>query len=187
MIEEPNVVLFVSTYPPRECGIATFTQDISSAVEKKFYPHLVSKILAMNSNSLNIYNYPKKVIYQLSDSERRNYKKLAKKINENNAIKIVVVQHEFGIFGGQIGEYLLDLLKNISKPKILNFHSILPEPEPKREYLLNKLAENVNEFLVMTPTGVRILRETYGIKIPIRVIPHGIPTVAYESQQKAKE
>src|SRR3989344_4325804 len=111
MIEEPNVVLFVSTYPPRECGIATFTQDISNAVEKKFYPHLVSKILAMNSNSVNIYNYPKKVIYQLSDSERKNYKKLAQKINEDPSIKIVIVQHEFGIFGGHFGEYLIDLLK----------------------------------------------------------------------------
>src|SRR3989338_7372660 len=84
MIEEPNVVLFVSTYPPRECGIATFTQDISSAVEKKFYPHLVSKILAMNSNSVNIYNYPKKVIYQLSDFERKNYKKIQKKKTKKN-------------------------------------------------------------------------------------------------------
>ena len=187
MIEEPNVVLFVSTYPPRECGIATFTQDISSAVEKKFYPHLVSKILAMNSNSVNIYNYPKKEIYQLSDSERKSYKKLAQKINEDPSIKIVVVQHEFGIFGGHFGEYLLDLLKNIDKPKILNFHSILPKPEPKRKNLLKNLAENVDEFLVMTQAGVEILRKTYEIKIPIRVIPHGIPTVEYESQKKAKE
>src|SRR3989338_5324599 len=187
MIEEPNVVLFVSTYPPRECGIATFTQDISSAVEKKFYPHLVSKILAMNSNSVNIYNYPKKVIYQLSDSERKSYKKLAQKINEDPSIKIVVVQHEFGIFGGHFGEYLLDLLKNIDKPKILNFHSILPKPEPKRKNLLKNLAENVDEFLVMTQAGVEILRKTYEIKIPIRVIPHGIPAVEYESQKKAKE
>ncbi|MEK6818638.1 MAG: glycosyl transferase family 1, partial [Nanoarchaeota archaeon] len=61
---DENCILFVSTYPPRECGIATFTKDLSDAIEKKFSPFLKTKILAMNNNGVNVYNYPKKVIYQ---------------------------------------------------------------------------------------------------------------------------
>ena len=103
---DSNIILFVGSYPPRECGIATFTKDLTNAIDNKFNPHIKTKILAMNNNGLNIYNYPKKVIYQLSDSEREDYINVAKKINQNDSIKLVCIQHEFGIFGGEYGEYL---------------------------------------------------------------------------------
>lgn len=187
MIEDQGSVLFVSTYPPRECGIATFTRDLANAIEKKFLPYLSTKVLAMNSNGVNMYNYPQKTIYQLSDNDRKSYKKIAQKINRDKSIKIVIVQHEFGIFGGDYGKYLIDFLKELKKPKILNFHSILPRPEEDRVKIVRSIAKYVDEILVMTPKGVDILRKKYGLTTPIRVIPHGIPTVSFERQKAAKK
>ena len=189
MIKEgdSNIILFVGSYPPRECGIATFTKDLTNAIDNKFNPHIKTKILAMNNNGLNIYNYPKKVIYQLSDSEREDYINVAKKINQNDSIKLVCIQHEFGIFGGEYGEYLIDFLKNLNKPNIITFHSIIPQPDEKRIQVVKNISENVDEIIVMTKKGVDILKEEYKIKTKIKIIPHGIPTVSFEKQKKAKK
>ncbi|PIN95691.1 hypothetical protein COU56_00795 [Candidatus Pacearchaeota archaeon CG10_big_fil_rev_8_21_14_0_10_31_9] len=184
---DSNVILFVGSYPPRECGIATFTKDLTDSIDKKFFPFLKTRILAMNNNGVSIYNYPKKVIYQLSDTERSSYFKLANKINRNDSIKMVCIQHEFGIFGGEYGEYLIDFLKTVKKPKIITFHSILPNPNEKRMQVVKDISENVDEIMVMTPKGIEILKKEYNVKTQIKVIPHGIPTVAFESQKKLKK
>ncbi|MEM3113141.1 MAG: glycosyltransferase [Candidatus Pacearchaeota archaeon] len=182
-----NIILFVGSYPPRECGIATFTKDLTDAIDKKFNPFIKTKILAMNNNGVNIYNYKKKVIYQLGDTEKEDYIKIAEKINSNNSIKLICIQHEFGIFGGELGEYLISFLKTLKKPKIITFHSILPKPNEKRMQVVRDISENVDEIIVMTQKGIEILKNEYNIQTPIKVIPHGIPTVAFESQFKTKK
>ncbi len=186
-----DCVLFVGTFPPRECGIATFTENLINAIDKKFFPYLRARILAINNNGINIYNYPEKVMYQLSDSDRPRYKKLAEKINKNEKIKFVSIQHEFGLFGsdyeGRPGEYLIDFLKNLNKPKIITLHSVLPSPDALKKETLIEISKHVNEIIVMTNKGVEILKNVYGITTPIRVIPHGIPTVAFETQTRAKK
>jgi glycosyltransferase involved in cell wall biosynthesis len=188
---DQDIFLFVGTYPPRECGIATFTQDLTDAVDKKFSPYMKTKILAMNNNGVNVYNYPEKVMYQLSDSDRPSYISLAQKINKNKQIKIVCIQHEFGIFGSDLeerpGEYLIDFLKALNKPKILTLHSILPEPDLPKKETLHEVSKHVDEIVVMTQKGVEILKETYNVKTPIKIIPHGIPTVSFEKQSRAKK
>lgn len=191
MLKKLDSILFVGTYPPRECGIATFTKDLSDSIEKKFLRHLNVKVLAMNNNGLNIYNYPKKVIYQISDTERRQYKEAAEKVNADPSIKLVSIQHEFGLFGSDYeerpGEYLLDFLKALKKPKIITFHSILPEPDFPKLKTVKEIAKYVDEIIVMTESGVKILREVYKIKTPIKVIPHGIPSVSFEPQYEYKK
>ncbi len=184
---DTNIILFMGTYPPRECGIATFTKDLSDSIDNKFNPYIKTKILAMNNNGLNIYNYPKKVIYQLSDTEKLDYINLAKNINKNDSIKFVCIQHEFGIFGGIYGEYLIDFLKTLNKPKIITFHSILPKPDEKRLQVVKDISENVDEIIVMTKKGVEILENDYKIKTKIKIIPHGIPSVSFESQKRSKK
>lgn len=186
--EDLDCVLFVGTYPPRECGIATFTRDLSDALENRFFSHLRTKILAMNNNGVNVYNYPKKVIFQIRDSEKKDYLRIAEKINKNPSIKIVSIQHEFGIFGGDYGIYLIDFLKHLNKPKIITFHSILPEPERERVRVVRKIAANVDEIVVMTSSGVDILKNKYGLnENMIKVIPHGIPAVDFEKQSNMKK
>ncbi|PIN94454.1 glycosyl transferase family 1 [Candidatus Pacearchaeota archaeon CG10_big_fil_rev_8_21_14_0_10_30_48] len=184
---DENIILFVGSYPPRECGIATFTKDLTDAIDKKFYPYAKTKILAMNNNGLNIYNYPKKVIYQLSDTSLSDYVKIAEKINQNKSIKMVSIQHEFGIFGGEYGEYIIKFLKILKKPKTITFHSILPKPDEKRRQIIKDIATNVDEIIVMTQKGVEILENKYKITTPIRIIQHGIPTTGFESQKRLKK
>jgi glycosyltransferase involved in cell wall biosynthesis len=188
MIDKINPsVLFVSTYPPRECGIATFTKDISEAMNRLFFPSLRSNILAINDNGTNIYNYSKKVVEQISDNEITDYLEVAKKINNSKQIKIVNIQHEFAIFGGEYGNFIIPFLEMIKKPVVITFHSVLPGPDEKLKKVTFEISKRVRAIIVMTKKAVRILREDYGIKAPIHVIPHGIPNVPLELQIKEKK
>ena len=180
-------ILHMGTFPPRECGIATFTRDLTKAMDKKFSPKIKSKILAMNDNSITTYNYPKNVLLNMSDNNIQEYIDTAKKINKLGAIKLVSIQHEFGIFGGQYKDYLNAFLDTINKPVVITFHSVLPEPDSKLKKVVQCLAKKSVCFVVMTKNSVEILRKDYGINTPIKVIPHGIPTVLFGSNEKEKE
>ena len=105
-----SYILYMGTYPPRECGIATFTQDLIKEMDKNLSLMSKSKILAMNNDVTNIYNYPKEVIFQIDDTDIQEYINTAKQINETKAIKLINIQHEFGIFGGSHGNYLITFL-----------------------------------------------------------------------------
>ncbi len=185
--EEQPTILFMSTYPPRECGIATFTQDLVNAVDKKLNNITKSRILALNNNGVNIYNYPKKILYEVSDSDIQDYLETARKINSSPNIKLVCIQHEFGIFGGEEGDHLLVFLEVLKKPAVITFHSVIPEPDKKLERVVGAIAQRVNEIIVMTPKAVEILRKEYKLKGRISIIPHGTPQVNLESQEKEKK
>ncbi|MEK6843835.1 MAG: glycosyltransferase [Nanoarchaeota archaeon] len=190
MQKDEPVILYMATYPPRECGIATFTKDISDAIDRRFFPSIKTRILAMNNNGTNIYNYPKRVMFQISDTEISNYLEIANKINKSKEIKLINIQHEFGIFGGEFGEYLIPFLEVLKKPVVITLHSLIPFPNEKLKNVVQEISKRVNALIVMTKKGVDILREHYGIvngKPKVYVIPHGIPNVTFESQQKEKK
>jgi glycosyltransferase involved in cell wall biosynthesis len=187
MLNEKPIVLFVGTYPPRECGIATFTQDLSKAFEKEYSNKFCSKILAMNNNGTNIYNYPKEVIYQISDSDIAEYIEVAKKINRNKSIKLVSIQHEFGIFKGEYGSYLISFLELLNKPVIVTFHSVLPDPNEMLKKVVQSIGQKSDAIIVMAKTGKKILREEYELKCDIRVIPHGIPEIKFTDGEEKKK
>ncbi len=179
-------ILYMGTYPPRECGIATFTRDLTKAVGRKFSPGVASKILAMNRNSTNIYNYPKEVIMQISDSNKEEYARAAEEINGIEAIKLINIQHEFGIFGGKDGDYLLDFLGRVNKPVIVTFHTVLPKPNEHLRNVVRKISEKSACIIVMANKAIEILAGDYGIKSDIFMIPHGIPTVPLTSSSGEK-
>lgn len=179
-------MLYMGTFPPRECGIATFTRDLSRAIDKKSPPLIKGKILALNRNSTEIYNYPKKVIFQIEDNDIQEYVEVAKKINNTDSIKLISIQHEFGIFGGNYGDYLIPFLEIIDKPVIITFHSIVPSPDKRLKKVVQSIAEKTACITVMTEKGVAILRKDYNIKTDIVVIPHGIPTISLTPSIKAK-
>ena len=124
--KRPEDIAFLSTYPPRKCGIATFTRDLSSTIDKISNP-TKTKIIAMNDNG-NSYDYPKEVIATPQDRDLWDYIKIAKEINENDQIKAVSIQHEFKIFGSDYGENLIFFFKEIKKPVITTFHAVFPAP-----------------------------------------------------------
>src|SRR3989344_6600194 len=129
-------VLYISTFPPRECGIATFTKELTTAMDRKFNPKLKSKLLAMNDNGSSFYDYGTKVKFQLDDRDIEAYLELAKKINKNPTIKLINIQHEFGIFGGEYGLYLILFLETLEKPVVITFHSVLPNPDQTRKKIV---------------------------------------------------
>ena len=184
--KEQSSILYMSTFPPRECGIATFTKDLANAMDNKFSHLIKSKIVAMNNDLANIYNYPGDVIHQIADADIQEYIDAAKKINGMDNVKLINIQHEFGIFGGEYGSYLIAFLEIINKPVIITFHSVLPEPDDKLKRVVQTLAKKSKCTIVMSKIAANILREEYGITADIQVVPHGIPTVLFNSSIKEK-
>ncbi|MHA1885662.1 MAG: glycosyltransferase, partial [Promethearchaeota archaeon] len=183
---ESNWILYMATFPPRKCGIATFTKDLITAMDKKFSPNIKSKILIMNNSDTNIYKNNEDVLLDIADNDISAYKKAAEKVNEIDAIKLINIQHEFGIFGGEYGNYLINFLENVKKPVIISFHTVIPNPNDKLKKIIRKLAKKSSYFVVMTNKGIDILRKDYDIKKEIIVIPHGTPTVSFDDSIKEK-
>jgi len=171
-------ILFLGTYPPRECGIATFTRDLVNAVDNKFSGNMIAKVCSMNGSS-TVYNYPERVILQIEDSNIEEYLEVAKKINSMEQIKLINIQHEFGIFGGEYGNYLIPFLEILEKPVVITFHTVLPRPNGRLLKVVQSIARKASSLVVMTPKAVEILEEFYGITENVVVIPHGIPTVPF--------
>lgn len=176
----------MGTYPPRECGIATFTRDLKTAIDRKFSPKIKPKVVAINNNSTNFYNYPRDVLIQISDAHASEYAEAACKINNMKQIKLINIQHEFGIFGGEYGSHLLSFLENIKKPVIVTFHTVLPEPNEKLRKIVQSIAKKSACIIVMNNKAIDILAKEYGVDKDVFVIPHGIPTVPFMSSQAEK-
>ncbi|MFH1582742.1 MAG: glycosyltransferase [Candidatus Falkowbacteria bacterium] len=180
-------ILYVGTFPPRQCGIATFTQDLTNAMDKEFNPGIKSRILAINDSSTAMFNYPHKTAMQINEDEMEDYLASAKEINKSAGIKLVNIQHEYGIFGGAWGNYLLPFMEIVKKPIVTTLHTVLPKPEDKFKKITQTIAEKSDGLIVMTNSAARILKEEYGIKNnKIFVIPHGVHHVAFPSKTKAK-
>ncbi len=176
----------MATYPPRECGIATFTKDLMTAMDKKFSPFIKSKILVINNNNDIDYENIEDVLFDIADNDISAYIKAAKKVNEIDAIKLINIQHEFGIFGGEYGNYLIKFLEIVKKPVVISFHTVIPNPEDKLKKIVRELAKKSSYLVVMTNKGIDILRKDYDIKREIIVIPHGTPTVSFDESIKEK-
>lgn len=186
-------ILYVSTFPPRECGIATFTQDLTNAIDREFGPGLKSKVLAMNKNGTSLYNYPPKTVLQIVDDDLEDYIVAANEINHSPDIKLVNIQHEYGIYGGDWGEFILPFMEMIKKPIVLTMHTVLPNPDDwdEREKLIKitqKIAEKADKIVVMTVSAAKLLNTLYGVpEEKIAVIPHGVHHIAFPSKTKAKQ
>ena len=181
-----NFIVYLGTHPPRKCGIATFTQDLTTAMDKIINPKIKSKIAALNDNGN--YNYPNEVLYQIRDIDAEDYIKVAQKINENDKIKLVSVQHEFKIFGSDYGENLLVFLEALKKPVITTFHTVLHDPSGQRKKIIQSIARHSKYLVVMNKLAVEILKKDYDLEnSKIVVIPHGIHDVPYKKNTNLKK
>lgn len=180
-------IAYVSTFPPRKCGIATFTEDISSAMDEMLAPMIQSRIVAINPSHVHSYNYPRKVIYQITQGHKQEYIEIAKQINQIDSIHLVNIQHEFGIFGGEWGSYLIQFAKTLEKPLVITFHTVLPNPTKKVFNVINSLVDNAKAIIVMTYLSKEVLVKDYGFSPrKIHVIPHGIHSRPFSSSKQAK-
>ena len=168
-------VVYVSTFPPRVCGIATFTEDLTHAMDEALAPAVTSNILAMNLNDVLGYRYPRKVIFQVNQENQEEYIETALRINQMDEVHLVNIQHEFGIFGGERGSHVIPFVQALRKPVVITFHTVLPDPDEKLYSTVRSLSKSARAIIVMTPLSKKILSQQYAIpERRIRVIPHGI-------------
>ncbi len=180
-------IVCLSTFPPRQCGIATFTADLTNAIDQILSPSVKSKIIAMNLTEVSHFPYPDKVIFQISQPREEDYVNAANKLNQLKEVKLVNIQHEFGIFGGEYGSHLLLLLKKLQKPIITTLHTVLPAPDERMRNIVQAIMKYSKGIIVMTHSSKEILKKDYGLDPDrIQVIPHGIHHVPYRTSKHAK-
>ena len=167
-------VLFVGSYPPRECGIATFTEDIRGACDLLIGEP--SDVIAVSDEGRH-YEYPAYVVAEIRRDDRQSYLAAARLANDHPA-DVVNIQHEYGLFGGERGVYLLDFLAALRKPVVLTLHTTLPKPDERMRFVTRELCNRSDAVIVLAYAGRRILEEDYNIDPrKIEVILHGVPDV----------
>ena len=176
-------IAFLSTFPPRECGLATFTQDLTNELNKiKLLNE--SKIVSL---SLTNHTYDKRVLLDIEQDNLDSYLAAAKMINESK-IDLLSIQHEYGIFGGYCGDFLLDFIDKIDIPIVTTLHTVLPNPNTRQKFVMGKIGEKSSKIITMAKNTINILVKTYGIDgNKIQVIPHGVPFKIMPSQEKLKD
>jgi len=178
-------VLFIGTYVPKECGIATFTHDLLNSVYGE-YNDVQCEVIALN-NASETYNYPDEVVFQIERDKIEDYYRAADYINQSNA-DIVCLQHEFGLFGGSAGDYIFAILSGINKPVITTMHTIIREPELEYRVSTEKLIRYSEKLVVMSQTAVDMLKEVYEVaEDKIEVIFHGLPDYPFNNCDKYKK
>jgi glycosyltransferase involved in cell wall biosynthesis len=178
-------ILFITSYPPRECGIATYSQDLIKALNNKFSNSFSIKVCALESGDAN-YAYPEEVKYILNTSKASEYKKLAMEINKDPDIRIVLIQHEFGFYKEQ-EQVFLQFLNELSKPVVIVFHTVLPHPDEVLKLKVRRIAAACASIVVMTQISAGILTTDYDLPHQkISVIAHGTHLVPHLSKQFLK-
>ena len=179
MAEERNIrrVALLGNHLPRKCGIATFTTDLSEAIAS-IVPDLDCFVLAMNDDQ-HQYAYPQRVRFELADHDVGAYTRAADFLNVN-AVDVISVQHEYGIFGGKAGSHLLPLLRELRMPIVTTLHTILSTPNLHQRRVMDEITALSDRLVVMTAGGAALLRDVHGVdEEKIDVIPHGIPSVPF--------
>ncbi len=156
---------------PRKCGLATFTSHVADALRVR-YPALILDHYAID-DSTGV-TYPDD-IHTIRLDTLADYRDAAGRIEASGA-GAIWLQHEYGIFGGEAGAYILDLLNSTSLPVIVTLHTVLEKPNPVERAVFERLLERADHLIVMASHGADILRRVYGVA-PHRftIIPHGVP------------
>jgi glycosyltransferase involved in cell wall biosynthesis len=176
-VEERRIAC-VGTYPPRQCGIATFTQDICNAIETESDVGHHCHIIAINDLA-DGYSYPASVRFEVRQQQPADYRLAADFVNIRNC-EVMLVQHEYGIFGGDCGEQLLGLLRNVRMPVVTTMHTVLSEPSPQMRKVTAAIIEKSDRIVVMSNRAVEILCDVYDLaEDKVRMIPHGIPDLSF--------
>ncbi|HSD06337.1 glycosyltransferase [Flavobacterium sp.] len=179
-------ILFLTTFPPRECGIATYSEDLILALNNKYKKSFDIKIAALElQNEKHTYNED---IYTVLETDNPDsYVQLAENVNKNKAIEIVLIQHEFGLFRGNEDDFL-SFLRAINKPIIVVCHTVLPRPDENLKKHVQDINKIADAFIVMTKNSAKLLKDDYKVlKNKISVIPHGTHLVEHSNKEVLKE
>jgi glycosyltransferase involved in cell wall biosynthesis len=179
-MKSPIRVVFLGTYPPRGCGLATFLHDVVTNYDEQF--HTNSSVIAIDEKGTDINRvYPSRVIARLNQTERESHLNIAKFINDLNTVDVLNIQHEFGLFGGQAGEWVLHLIATVKKPVLVTFHTVLQDPASIYYSITRAICSNAAGIIVLSHVGRDLLVKVYQVDVnKIHVVPHGIPDVSFQ-------
>ncbi|MFA4996358.1 MAG: glycosyltransferase family 4 protein [Patescibacteria group bacterium] len=164
--------IFVSSYIPRKCGLATFTKDLTNALND-LNSESLAEIIAINDGEIDL-EYPWEVKYKIHQHKYDSYYQAAEYVNQSSA-DVVCLQHEFGLFGGKAGEHIFAFLRNINKPIVTIFHTILAKPTDIQRSTLQRLGEISDSVVAMIPDAKERLERDYGIdRDKVVIIHHGV-------------
>lgn len=186
----PTSVAMIGSYVPRKCGIATFTYDLSCGLADAVYKQPLAGggpigIVAMNDLEEK-YDYGSEVVFELRDHVKEAYREAADFLNQSK-FEVVCVQHEYGIFGGDCGDYLLALTDRLTKPVVTTLHTALAEPNPSQKRVLMALAERSSALVVMANRAYRMLEDVYGVpSSKTHLVHHGVPDVPFGDTEPFK-
>lgn len=177
-------ILFITSFPPRECGIATYSQDLIKALNNKFKKSFSIKVCALENGK---HTYTDEVKYVLETDNPKSYATLAMDINKDKDIQMVLVQHEFGLFKSNEDDFMI-LLSNIKKPIVIVFHTVLPQPDELLKQMVQKIIFIAEAVIVMTHSSSGLLINDYKVpKEKISVIPHGTHLVEHTDKEILKK
>ncbi|MFD2570715.1 glycosyltransferase family 4 protein [Spirosoma soli] len=174
---KPKNVAFIGDYLPRQCGIATFTSDLFTSYDS-FIPDSNALVVSVNDTQEG-YNYPSEVRYDFYQHDQEAYRRAAEFLNSKDA-DVVCLQHEYGIYGGPAGSYILTLLRNLTMPIVTTFHTILKSPNEEQLLVLKSIADLSSRVICMSEKGRDFLINIYEVPAEkIDLIPHGIPDMPF--------
>jgi glycosyltransferase involved in cell wall biosynthesis len=181
----PARIGMIGNHLPRQCGIATFTTDLSDAITAE-YGAAVLSVVAVNAPQSS-YAYPKRVRFQISESDISSYRAAANFLNASS-VDLVCLQHEYGIFGGKAGSHILELLQRLTMPVVTTLHTILSQPDHDQRIVMRQIAEHSDRLIVMSEHSLRVLRDVFGVRGErIDLIPHGIPDLSFVEPKVSKD
>jgi len=173
----PTRIALVGNYLPRECGIATFTTDLCNALAAEYGEGRLFAIPVNDPDSS--YDYPEQVRLELTQEDIASYERAADFLNFNSN-DLVCLQHEYGIYGGAAGRYILALLRRLKMPLVTTLHTVLRQPDANQRIVLEEIAQLSDRLIVMSELAAQLLREVYAVPAgKIDVIPHGVPEMPF--------
>src|ERR1019366_9452609 len=173
----PTRIAFVGNYLPRECGIATFTTDLCTALAAEYGEGRLFAIPVNDPDSS--YQYPEQVRLELTQEDIASYERAADFLNFNGN-DLVCLQHEYGIYGGTAGRHVLALLRRLKMPLVTTLHTVLREPDADQRLGLDEIGHLSDRIVVMSELAAQMLREVYSVPGgKIDVIPHGVPDLPF--------
>ncbi|AGT30756.1 glycosyl transferase family 1 [Geobacillus genomosp. 3] len=177
-------IAYVSTYPPRKCGLATFTEHLRQSIDSVRGSSEGDRVIVLyNENDGDDVYRGNPAYWPLPAQQRAAYTEMAKRVNESE-IDVVVLQHEFGIFGGEAGEYILDFIAALEKPLVTTFHTVFADPMPPYRPIQEKIAAASDAIIVMNRQAIPYLVKAFGLsEKKIVYIPHGAPGPSPENRE----
>ncbi|MFZ2029678.1 MAG: glycosyltransferase family 4 protein [Vitreimonas sp.] len=178
-------IALIGSYPPRRCGIATFTCDLYSAFHEA-HPQESTFVVAISEPGFDE-KYPPEVAFDIRRDALEDYEAAAARLNRTH-VGMVCIQHEFGIFGGEAGAHILALIEHLECPVAVTLHTVLAEPSEAQRAVMRRLIESADTLIVMAETARLLLERVYQApRSRISIIPHGAPDCPLVSTSLAKE